>query len=460
MVNLPQPNPTSQPKKNRRQAFLQVLKQVWSGRSGAAAMVQTLIVRCLILSINMATGILTARSLGPDGRGEIAAMMMWPQFLAYVSTLGLPASVIFNLKRYPERRNQFFSAALVLSLGLGAIATLIGIICLPSWLAQYSLETIYRARVLMVLAPACLLSIVLIAFCEVSSDFAIANQSKYFLPGFTLLSLLILQAFGQLHPITAVLAYMLPNAVIVGWLFRRISPLFQPFVFQWPALRQSSYTLLSYGLRCYGIDLLNTLSNRLGQALVIGLLTPSAMGLYAVAFSISRMLNLFEQAVISVLVPKTAARPIPEIVRLTSCAARVTTALTILCVIPLTFLCPIFLKLLYGQEFLEAVPIFRLLLLEVTLGGTTWVLSQAFIAAGKPTIVTLFQGIGVGLSIPLLLVFVPVHGLVGVGYALIASTTVRFCLVLIAYPKILKQRIPNLLLGMEDIRFIRKQFAR
>ena len=125
---------------------------------------------------------------------------------------------------------------------------------------------------------------------------------------------------------------------------------------------------MGYGLRCYGIDLLKTLSNRLlGQALVIGLLSPTAMGLYAVAFSISRMLNLFEQAVISVLVSKTSARPVEEIVRLTSCAARITTTLTLMCVVPLMLLCPILLNFLYGEEFLGAVPIFRWLLLEVTL---------------------------------------------------------------------------------------------
>ncbi|MFG6094991.1 polysaccharide biosynthesis protein [Leptothoe sp. ISB3NOV94-8A] len=436
------------------------LRQVWRGDSGAAAMVQTFVVRILILSINMGTGVLTARALGPDGRGEAAAMMLWPQLLSYLLTLGLPASVIYNLKRYPKQRNQFFAAALSVSLVLGLIAMIIGILGLPSWLSNYSAETLYLAQVLTVFAPISLISLVMVAFCEVEDDYTVANQSKYFLPAFTLISLLILLGLGQLTPVTVALAYLLPSVAISGWLFRRIAPRFQPLIFQWQQTSQAAYTLIQYGLRCYGIDLLKTLSKKLlGQALVIGLLSPAAMGLYAVAFSISRMLNLFEQAVISVLIAKISARPVPEIVKLTGCAARITTTLTVICVIPLMVICPILLRFLYGEQFLAAVPVFRWLLLEVTIGGATWILAQAFMAAGKPGMVTLFQGLGVGLSIPLLLVLVPHYGLVGVGYALLISTAIRLILVLMAYPRILKHSAPNLVISFEDLNFIRQQFA-
>ena len=461
MSNLPQPASKILSYKNSvSQRVFSIWQQIWSGNRGAAAMVQTFAVRIFILGLNSATGILSARFLGPDGRGEVAAMMLWPQLLSYLLTLGLPAAIVYNVKRLPQYREQFFGAALVISAVLGAIATGIGIIGLPIWLSQYSAETIYRAQVMMVLAPLSLLSLVMVAFCEVDNDYSVANQSKYFLPIFTLFGLLILLVLKQLTPITVVLAYMLPGVIITGWLFRQMLPRFQPIVWRWGQLYRSGQTLISYGIRCYGIDLLKTLSNQLlGQALVIGMLSPATMGLYAVAFSISRMLNLFEQAVISVLVSKTSARPTPEIVQLTSCAARITTMMTVLCVLPLMFICPIFLQLLYGKEFLGAVPVFRWLLIEVTLGGTTWVLAQSFMAAGKPGIVTILQGIGVALSIPLLLLLVPRYGLIGVGYALVISTATRLLFVLAAYPKVLKQPIPNLILTSADIRFMRQQFS-
>lgn len=40
-------------------------QQIWAGKSGAAAMVQTFAVRIFILSVNTATGILSARFFRP-----------------------------------------------------------------------------------------------------------------------------------------------------------------------------------------------------------------------------------------------------------------------------------------------------------------------------------------------------------------------------------------------------------
>ena len=65
---------------------------------GMAATVQTLLANVLILGVNFGTGIITARLLGPVGRGEQAAIILWPQFLAYALTLGLPSAMLYNLR--------------------------------------------------------------------------------------------------------------------------------------------------------------------------------------------------------------------------------------------------------------------------------------------------------------------------------------------------------------------------
>ena len=69
------------------------VRWVLQGRGATAATLQTALARVLILAINMGTGIITARFLGPQGRGEQAAIILWPQLLAYLMTLGLPAAL-------------------------------------------------------------------------------------------------------------------------------------------------------------------------------------------------------------------------------------------------------------------------------------------------------------------------------------------------------------------------------
>ena len=74
------------------------ISRVLKSRSNTAATLQSLLSRIIILSINLATGIISARALGPQGRGELAAIIMWPQFLSYMMNLGLPTSLLYNLK--------------------------------------------------------------------------------------------------------------------------------------------------------------------------------------------------------------------------------------------------------------------------------------------------------------------------------------------------------------------------
>jgi hypothetical protein len=62
------------------------IRWVLKGNSGTAATLQTLLAR-YDYSYQHSNRIITARTLGPEGRGEQAAMILWPQFLAGAMTL-------------------------------------------------------------------------------------------------------------------------------------------------------------------------------------------------------------------------------------------------------------------------------------------------------------------------------------------------------------------------------------
>ena len=431
------------------------VRLVLGGRSSTAATLQTLLTRLLVLAINMATGIITARSLGPVGRGEQAAMILWPQFLAYAMTLGLPSALVYNLKSYPDEKSELFSAAVQLSAILGMVATLTGVVFIPVWLAQYSPEVIHIAQWFMITAPLSLLSVTFKAALEAQGDFTTANQVYYLSPLITLAILGVFALAQALTPFTSGLAYLLPNIPIGFWIVTSLWNRFQP---HWRILGKSYKRLLSYGLRSYGIDLLGTLSGQVDQILIIGLLAPASMGLYVVALSLSRMLGVFHSSVVTVLFPKAAARPVTEVVELIGRAARVSLTFVLVAAVAVMILAPVFLHLLYGSQYMGAVPVFRILVIELVVGNTAWVLTQAFMALGRPGTVTILQGIGLGLSVPFLLVFIPAYGLVGAGLALLCSTTVRAVLVLLSYPLILKVRPPGLLITREDWCFLQQIF--
>lgn len=118
------------------------------------------------------------------------------------------------------------------------------------------------------------------------------------------------------------------------------------------------------------------------------------------------------------------------------------------------------LRLLYGAEFVAATNLLRLLTLEAILTSTALVLAQAFMALGKPGTVTVLQGVGLALSVPLMVVLIPRYGLLGAGVALAISAAIRLGLMMMCFPWLLKARSPRLLFGREDWTFLRQQLIK
>lgn len=434
--------------------------RIVKGRNGASAVMQSLLIKLLIIVINTATGIITARMLRPDGRGELAALILWPVFLANAMTLGVPSSLVYNLRRDPEREPQLLTGALVLGTSLGIVATLVGVMMMPHWLAQYRTETILIAQWMMLHAPLCTWMLVGRAALEARGAFGSSNATLFFTPLLGLGGLVVLSLAGAMTPFLASLTYVFNGVPVFGWMVWRLWRLFQLRWVGWGGLRGAIRTLLPYGFRSYGIDLLGALSLQIDQALVVGFLSPAAMGTYVVALSLSRMLQLFQQAVVMVLFPKAAARPTDEVIALTGRAARISTALTLVAGIAVVCWGQWMLRLLYGAEFVAATNLLRLLTLEAIASSTTLVLAQAFMALGKPGTVTVLQGVGLALSVPLMLVLIPRHGLLGAGMALAISAAVRLGLMMCCFPWLLKKRSPKLLFGREDWRFLRQQMIK
>jgi len=115
---------------------------------------------------------------------------------------------------------------------------------------------------------------------------------------------------------------------------------------------------------------------------------------------------------------------------------------------------PQLLGLLYGKEYRGANAVLRILVVQIILAGATAVLSQTFMALGRPGIVTTLQVIGLLLTVPLMLVLIPRLGIVGAGLALLLSTIARFVFILISFPVFLKMPVPQLLPTLADFKFL------
>jgi O-antigen/teichoic acid export membrane protein len=415
---------------------------------GPHAVLQTLVAKLSILAINAATGILTARVLQPAARGELTAIILWPVFLASLLSFGLQTSLVFNLRKHPEEQGPLVSTALWAGLVCGSLAALLGAIFIPLWLRQYPPQIVTIARLFLLSAPLSSLTIMGRSVFEGRGDYYASNLLQLFTPVPSLLALIGLTLCHRMTPLTAGLAYVLGGIPVFVWMMRRLSGSVQ--LRRWAEMR-SLKKLLHYGVRSYGIDLLGTLALQVDQILVISLLAPAAMGIYVVALSLSRVLNVFQQSAVMVLFPKAAGATTDAVMAMTGRAARLSTIVAAAFALLVAVLGPMLIRLVYGPAYTAAVSALRILVIEVVLAGLTYVLAQAFMALGRPGVVTLLQAVGLAISFPLMLWWIPRFGIAGAALALLCSTAVRLLLVVIGLKVMFGRRRLSLLPRAEDV---------
>src|ERR1700736_4144260 len=144
--------------------------------SSVAAVAQSIGAKLFIIGINAATGIITARTLQPAGRGELAAMILWPVFLSSILTLGGPSALTFQLRRNPSKGSELMGTALFIALLTSGFAMVIGFFFLNSWIAQYPPRVVLFARIFLVSAPLTSLLLIGRAAFESRGDFGLSNK--------------------------------------------------------------------------------------------------------------------------------------------------------------------------------------------------------------------------------------------------------------------------------------------
>ena len=425
--------------------------QVLRGERPLFAMFQTLGTQGLILCANLATGILMARLLGPDGRGEFTAVSLWPQLLAMLAVAGMNGALVYRLRKSPADAPEIVGAALLAGSGFALLATIAGMIILPFALAQYDARVIWFAELCLISVFVNTLTMIVKQACAGVGRFARGNAANLLPQVMHLIVLLAVLPFAVLTPTLAVLALLgaglISLLMILPGFWRALRPRFAGAWKELPAL-------LSFSGRGSINDLVFALSMYLDRLVLIPLLPPAQLGLYVVAFSFSRLLQFAQTAITSVFLSQLSAVAPSEAAVLHDRALRFLVAsMTAACIV-LWFVGETLLSFAFGADFVAANPIFRLLAAEAALGVFSQVTVQLFFARGRPGVVSTLQLATLGLSLAGLLLLTPLYGATGAAVALAIAGAVRWIALLIAARVVLKQPFPRLLLGRDDLTYL------
>jgi antigen flippase len=421
------------------------------GGSSSGAALQTALTRALLLGLNLATSIVVAHFLGPTGRGELSALVLWPPLLASIFSLGVPWAFLYYERKDPEDRDTLFSAAMLLTTLLSVVMVVAGWFILPLLLNQYSVHIVQLARWILFLAPEVMLSYITSAVFQTSNRFGAFNLQRYLPVVATFVSLLVVERAGWLNSVTAGLCYAIPPVPIFFWALFRLRGTVRFTFAKW---RDATLRLVNYGSRASGISLLGTIAQQVDQVMVISLLSAASMGIYAVALSASRVPNFVFMAMTDAISAKSMGLPVQQMTAFVGRASRMGAVGSTICAVALGLALPLLLPLLYGSAFRQSIPVTEVLLLEVIASGTGSVLAVAYLAAGRPGLVTFVQGGSLLISVPLMLLLIPRLGLMGAAISLLISSSARVAAMLTLYRMAVGTSPPGLLITVSDIRFL------
>ncbi len=369
-----------------------------------------------VLGLGVFTGIASARLLGPQGRGELAAITLWPLILVLIASLGLNQAIVFHAGKRRFSIDQVWTAALVIWLMQSVAVLATGWGLLPTVLRQYDPETRHLALVFLAFAPLLMLS-------GYPANLA---QGRMDLLSFTLvralpavvyacgLAVLILRGSASVRSIVSLQIAGLCLAAGTGlWLaFGKIRA-----GLAWN--RGACRKLLSYGSKSNLSSLTMYVNQRSDQLLLSLFVPPRDLGLYVVAVALATAAGFFPQAVGAVTIATGANLDAHAARMLIVRSFRLTlAALSAGCVV-LFVVCPWLIGLAYGPSFSPAAAACRILLPGTVALGLNQVLYDGARALEQPLLPSYAEGVSIVVTVVGLLLLLPRLGFLG---AAIAST--------------------------------------
>lgn len=371
-------------------------------------------VNVAVSALGSVGGLLLARGLGPSGRGDLAAIIVWPTLLGHLASVGLPQASCYWISRRPEARRSVLATAVVLMVLLGLAMGIAGFF-LSSYIAS-SASVLVGLRVNFAVTPLVFVLATLLSALQATVPKK-WNASRLVQPIAYFVLIVGLWSLGRLTVLTAVASLILSLVVqllVVITIARRVlGPPAGPE-------RSEARPLFRYGSRSILSSAPWLVNGSLDQLVLSVTVSSAALGKYAVAVSLSFLAAPVSTAFGTMAFPRIAATSSRSEARGLQRTAVLGCLLTACAVIvPLAILAPWVVEKLFGPGYSGAVAPLRLLSLGAVAFAANQVMSDILRGLGRPLVVAVAEGIAAVVTIGLLAVLIPRYGISG---AALAST--------------------------------------
>jgi len=382
--------------------------------------IETLAVRVIILAFGLCTSIILTRYLGPSGRGELATILLWPAVFVYLTCSGFIESIVyFGAQREGESREiLWFTSFTALSLSL--VITFLAYLSLPAILSEKMTDYVGISRYYLITMPMLITTEFNSALLLSRMHFRAVNLLLVLTPVGYLVGVIGLVWGDRLDVRSLVMLLIVLSAVrFVGGfaLLRRHRLLVKP-------RRDLALcgAMLRYAGTAHAGSAFHISNGYLDQALIASWLDPKSYGLYVTAASTARLPLVLSQAVVTLISPRLAqpGQAQERAAQLATVFRRYWLGSGAAMLLFLVVMTP-GIPFLYGSAFDGSVHVAQVLLLGTLVLGAKDVLAAGVRALGKPRASSKAELVGILLTLPLLLVTLPMLGIMGAAITSVIS---------------------------------------
>lgn len=376
----------------------------------------------MIQLINIVTGIVAARLLLPEGRGELAILLLWPVLIAELGSFSLSASSGFHMARKQHTPQEIWAGTFMFITFLFPVLIGVFLLLTPVIYAGQRSEVMLLAYLCSALIPAYLYGLSLMSLFQGAQKFGPYNLLRSLVHFSYLGFVLLLLAFEPPSLSTFV------NSYIAGHILLLAVTLWLSWKQGWVSIKPNFDVIRSlflYGLRTHAGVALAVANRRLDQVIISVALAATDFGFYVVAMAIETPLFFAATTIQILLFPKIAAQS-SEAGRQQVLGRYFRAALIIVIPATIVFLimAPWLIEIAFGAAYLPATDAARILALS-SLGFTLKTMLTTYMrASNRMQVVTMSEGAGIVVTVVALAVLLPTLGLLGAAIAQVLAFTI------------------------------------
>jgi O-antigen/teichoic acid export membrane protein len=395
----------------------------------------------------LGTAVLTARALGPSGRGEFNLATSLLTLAVALGSLGVGAAAAYHAARAMSAAPVAYGTSTLAGwllgltiLAVGACIILLGnvtfrgvpeedlvlaLLALPFLLAVANIQSVYQGF-------------------RRFREFNGITLGQAALPLLFIGIAIALRGDVRAAILATVVAAVLLFVAVIAWT-QRSTPI------RWRLDLPYVSALFSYGIRVHPANILAYLGYRIDVFLVDGFKGAAAVGLYGVGVVIAEGLWMPSQAVSTALFPTIAAEQsestrrsiTPRVVRNTLWVTALLGGILFVVANPVV-------ELLYSSRFSASGPVLRILVPGIVLFAAARVLGNDIAARGRPLVSSSIAALVVFCNIGLNVLLIPDHGIEGAAWASTGSYSLAFLVSAAVYRRIANVQLRELVLPSHE----------